>query len=49
MSREMGTLDPRNMSKLGSDMSRTAYEFSHVTYFPNLLFHAIHAQLKGRN
>ena len=37
----LGTLQVLQDS--GMDMS--AYELSHVTYFPNLLFQAIHAHL----
>ncbi len=41
LSGELGTLEVLQRD----DIDQTQYELSHVVYFPNLLFHAIHAHL----
>ena len=39
---EAGTLEVLQ----NSNFDQTSYELSHVTFFPNLLFQAIHAHLR---
>eukprot|EP00928_Gymnodinium_smaydae_P097947 TRINITY_DN8996_c0_g2_i1.p1 TRINITY_DN8996_c0_g2~~TRINITY_DN8996_c0_g2_i1.p1 ORF type:complete len:311 (-),score=51.81 TRINITY_DN8996_c0_g2_i1:126-1058(-) len=41
---EQGTLELLQ----GDEMNQTSYELSHVTFFPNLLFHACYSHLRAR-